>query len=75
MVMGRAKKRQQYEKHIIKVDINEKKKKGPDIGSGKKTEGDKKVIINSSSLRLFYDDLRLILVSAGVKQIKFLILH
>lgn len=40
--MGRAKKRQQYEKRIIKVDPNEKKKKGPNFGSGKKTEGDKK---------------------------------
>ena len=42
MVMGRAKKRQQYERRIIKVDPNEKKKKGPNFGSGKKTEGDKK---------------------------------
>ena len=36
--MGRAKKRQQYERRIIKVDPNEKKKKGPNFGAGKKVE-------------------------------------
>ena len=36
--MGRAKKRLQYEKRVVKVDPNEKRKKGPNAGAGKKTD-------------------------------------
>ena len=42
LLTGRAKKRQQYERRIVKADPNDKRKKGPNAGSGKKTEGDKK---------------------------------
>ncbi len=35
---GRAKKRLQYKKRIINVDPNDKKKKGPNFGAGKKVE-------------------------------------
>ena len=36
--MGRAKKRLQYKKRIINVDPNDKRKKGPNFGAGKKIE-------------------------------------
>ena len=35
-VVGRAKKRAQYKTRIINVDPNDKRKKGPNAGSGKK---------------------------------------
>jgi len=35
---GRAKKRLQYKKRIINVDPNDKRKKGPNFGAGKKVE-------------------------------------
>ena len=35
-VVGRAKKRQQYDRRVVKVDPNEKRKRGPNAGSGKK---------------------------------------
>ena len=38
MVVGRAKKRLQYKRRIINVDPNDKRKKGPNAGSGKKVE-------------------------------------
>ena len=37
-VTGRAKKRQQYKRRIINVDPKDKRKKGPNFGSGKKKE-------------------------------------
>ena len=37
-VMGRAKKRLQYKKRVINVDPNDKRKKGPNFGAGKKPE-------------------------------------
>ena len=36
LVVGRAKKRLQYKKRIESVDPNDKRKKGPNAGSGKK---------------------------------------
>ena len=35
-VMGRAKKRIQYNRRIVNVDPNDKRKKGPNAGSGRK---------------------------------------
>lgn len=35
-VAGRAKKRLQYKKRIVNVDPNDKRKKGPNFGAGKK---------------------------------------
>ena len=35
-VVGRAKKRIQFKNRIINVDPNDKRKKGPNAGSGKK---------------------------------------
>ena len=35
-VMGRAKKRLQYKRRIVNVDPMDKRKKGPNAGSGKK---------------------------------------
>ena len=35
---GRAKKRLQYKKRIINVDPNDKRKRGPNAGSGRKPE-------------------------------------
>ena len=37
-VMGRAKKRMQYLRRVINVDPMDKRKKGPNAGSGKKEE-------------------------------------
>ena len=37
-VMGRAKKRLQFKKRVINVDPNDKRKKGPNFGAGKKPE-------------------------------------
>tara|TARA_B110001450_G_scaffold203697_1_gene193247 strand:- start:370 stop:549 length:180 start_codon:yes stop_codon:yes gene_type:complete len=34
--VGRAKKRLQYKRRIINVDPNDRRKKGPNAGSGKK---------------------------------------
>ena len=36
LIVGRAKKRLQYKRRIINVDPNDKRKKGPNAGSGKK---------------------------------------
>lgn len=38
IVTGRAKKRLQYKKRIVNVDPNDKRKKGPNFGAGKKVE-------------------------------------
>ena len=38
LVVGRAKKRLQYKRRIVNVDPMDKRKKGPNAGSGKKTE-------------------------------------
>jgi small subunit ribosomal protein S30e len=35
-VTGRASKRLQYKKRILGVDLNDKRKKGPNFGAGKK---------------------------------------
>lgn len=40
LVVGRAKKRQQYIRRIEKVDLKDKRKKGPNFGSGKKVAPD-----------------------------------
>ena len=37
-VMGRAKKRIQYNKRVVNVNPNDKKKQGPNAGSGRKPE-------------------------------------
>ena len=37
-VVGRAKKRQQYERRIVKADPADKRKRGPNAGSGRKDE-------------------------------------
>jgi small subunit ribosomal protein S30e len=37
-VTGRCKKRQQYNKRILAVDPNDKRKKGPNFGAGRKPE-------------------------------------
>ena len=37
-VVGRAKKRLQYKRRILNVNPNEKKKVGPNFGSGRKPE-------------------------------------
>jgi small subunit ribosomal protein S30e len=42
LVMGRAKKRLQYENRVVKVDPNDKRKKGPNAGAGKKAGDEKK---------------------------------
>ena len=36
LVVGRAKKRLTYKRRIVNVDPNDKRKKGPNAGSGKK---------------------------------------
>lgn len=36
--VGRSKKRQQYNKRILAVDPNDKRKKGPNFGAGRKPE-------------------------------------
>ena len=36
--VGRAKKRIQYKKRILMADPNDKKKKGPNFGAGKKVD-------------------------------------
>ena len=36
LLVGRAKKRLQYKRRIVNVDPNDKRKKGPNAGSGKK---------------------------------------
>ena len=36
MKTGRAKKRLQYKRRVVMVDPKDKKKKGPNFGSGKK---------------------------------------
>ena len=36
LTVGRAKKRMQYKRRIVNVDPNDKRKKGPNAGSGKK---------------------------------------
>ena len=38
LVVGRAKKRFQYKKRIEQVDPKDKRKKGPNFGSGKKVD-------------------------------------
>ena len=40
---GRAKKRMQYKKRVLMADPNDKKKKGPNFGAGKKPEPEAKV--------------------------------
>ena len=41
-IVGRAKKRQQHERRVIKVDPNQKgRAKGPNAGSGKKDDAKK----------------------------------
>ena len=35
-IVGRANKRLQYKRRILQVDPNDKRKKGPNAGSGKK---------------------------------------
>ena len=42
MVVGRAKKRLQYKKRIESVDPSDKRKRGPNAGSGKKVGPDDK---------------------------------
>jgi len=42
LIVGRAKKRLQYKKRIESVDPNDKRKKGPNAGSGKKVGADEK---------------------------------
>ena len=37
-VVGRAKKRQVYERRVLKADPNDKRKRGPNAGSGRKEE-------------------------------------
>lgn len=37
-VMGRAKKRQQYKRRILSINPNERRKVGPNFGSGRKPE-------------------------------------
>ena len=37
-VVGRANKRLQYKRRVVNVDPMDKRKKGPNAGSGKKTE-------------------------------------
>ena len=44
--VGRAKKRLQYKKRIINVDPNDKRKKGPNFGAGKKVEETKWELLN-----------------------------
>ena len=36
LITGRAKKRLQYKRRVLNVDPNDKRKKGPNAGSGKK---------------------------------------
>jgi small subunit ribosomal protein S30e len=38
LVVGRAKKRLQYKRRIVNVNPGDKRKKGPNAGSGKKAE-------------------------------------
>ena len=38
LITGRAKKRLQYKRRIVNVDPMDKRKKGPNAGSGKKVE-------------------------------------
>ena len=38
LIVGRAKKRLQYKRRVVNVDPNDKRKKGPNAGSGKKQE-------------------------------------
>ena len=38
LIVGRAKKRMQYERRVVKVDPKDKRKKGPNAGSGRKEE-------------------------------------
>ena len=38
LVVGRAKKRAQYNKRVVQVDPNDKRKQGPNAGSGRKPE-------------------------------------
>ena len=37
-VAGRAKKRIQYNRRVVNIDPNDKRKKGPNFGSGRKLE-------------------------------------
>jgi small subunit ribosomal protein S30e len=37
-VTGRSKKRQQYNRRVLAVDPNDKRKKGPNFGAGRKPE-------------------------------------
>ena len=39
IVVGRAKKRIQYNRRIVMVNPNDKRKQGPNAGSGRKPEG------------------------------------
>ena len=41
-VVGRAKKRQQYDRRVVKVDPDARRKMGPNAGSGKKDDAAKK---------------------------------
>ena len=36
LIVGRAKKRLQYKRRIVNVDPNDKRKKGPNAGAGRK---------------------------------------
>ena len=38
LVMGRAKKRQQYKRRILSINPNDRRKVGPNFGSGRKPE-------------------------------------
>ena len=38
LIVGRSKKRQQYKKRVLAIDPNDKRKKGPNFGAGRKPE-------------------------------------
>ena len=42
LITGRAKKRLQYKKRILSVDPNDRRKRGPNAGSGKKVDPNEK---------------------------------
>lgn len=47
-VVGRAKKRQIYERRVLKADPGDKRKRGPNAGSGRKEEAIKKWVTLSA---------------------------
>ena len=38
LITGRSKKRNQYKKRVLAIDPNDKRKKGPNFGAGRKPE-------------------------------------